>query len=117
MSGLEKFYRWATDAGVHYGMWGVRFMLPAIPLLILGFALLALEFRLGGGVALGAASLWAFIFVGLALRDLVRGASGLWRKVGRWAGPICLGSEGSFHLRLLRFWLQHCCGRKSSVVT
>jgi hypothetical protein len=83
VSGLERFYRWATDARLHYGLWGVRFMLPALPVLIIGFVLLALEFRLGGALVLGAATLWALSFVALALRDLFRGASGLWRKVGR----------------------------------
>ncbi len=80
MNSLERWYRWATEPRVHWGMWGTRFMLPAIPLLVLGFALMARDVRFPGAVVVGAATLWAATFVALGLRDTLSALAALWRK-------------------------------------
>ncbi len=87
MNSLERFYRWSTSWGVYLGWgsgaWLSRFLLPALPLLVLSCVLFALESRLGGAIAMGAFTLWGLFFVVLALRDTSLTVFRLARKVLR----------------------------------
>jgi hypothetical protein len=85
VNSLERFYRWSNNWGVYLGLghgaWLSRFLLPAVPLLLLSCVLFALEYRLGGVMAMGAFTLWGLVCVVLALRDLGSDAMRLVRKV------------------------------------
>jgi hypothetical protein len=87
VNSLERFYRWSNNYGDYlasgHGAWLSRFLLPAVPLLLLSCVLFALEYSLGGVMAMGAFTLWGLLWVLLALRDLGPDVMKLVRKVLR----------------------------------
>jgi hypothetical protein len=87
VNSLERFYRWSNNWGVDLGLgsgaWLSRFLLPAVPLLLLSCVLFALEYSLGGVIAMGVFTLWGLIWVVLALRDMGSDVMKLVRKVLR----------------------------------
>lgn len=80
MNSLLRWYRWATAPHLHWGMCGTRFMLPVIPLLMLGFTLLAFDGRLAGLAAIGTATIMSVTFASLLLRDPWSSAATLVRR-------------------------------------
>jgi hypothetical protein len=87
LNSLERFYRWSNNWGAYLGWgssaWLSRFLLPAVPLLILACVLFALAYRLGGAIAMGVFMLWGAAYAVLALRDIGSDVVGLIRRVFR----------------------------------
>lgn len=73
MNSIERFWNWSINKGVYLREDDMaslsRFLLPAVPLLLLLSALFALEYGPGGAVAKGAFTLWGLVFGVFALRD------------------------------------------------